>query len=62
LDAALAERPHLLGDAFSIADLNVASVLSLANIVSFDLAGFPNVKRWFDSSLSRPAFARALQS
>ena len=62
LDGALADRPHLLGDAFTIADLNVASVLSLANIVSFDLAGFPNVKRWFDSCLSRPAFARVLQS
>ena len=62
LDGALAERPHLLGDAFSIADLNVASVLSMAKIVSFDLAGFPNVKRWFDSCLSRPAFTRATQS
>ncbi len=62
LDGALAKRPHLLGDAFSIADLNVASVLSLANIVSFDLAGFPNVKRWFDACLSRPAFGRALQN
>ena len=62
LDGQLAERPHLLGDAFSIADLNVASVLSLAKIVSFELADFLNVKRWFDSCLSRPAFTRALQS
>jgi len=62
LDGVLADRPHLLGDAFSIADLNVASVLSLANIVSLDLASFTNVKRWFDSCLSRPAFARAVQS
>ena len=62
LDGQLADRPHLLGDAFSIADLNVASVLSLAKIVSFELDAFPHVKRWFDACLSRPAFTRALQS
>ncbi len=60
LDGALADRAHLLGDAFTIADLNVASVLSLANIVKLDLAGSANVKRWFDACLSRPAFSRAL--
>ncbi len=62
LDGALADRAYLLGDAFSIADLNVASVLSLANIVGLDLSGYANAKRWFDACLSRPSFGRALKA
>jgi glutathione S-transferase len=61
LDAQLAERPYLLGDTFTIADLNVASVLSMANFVGLDVSNHRNVKRWFDACLSRPAFARAQQ-
>jgi glutathione S-transferase len=59
LDAALSERPYLLGGAFSIADLNVASVLSMANFVGLDVSGHANVKRWLDTCMARPAFARA---
>jgi glutathione S-transferase len=59
LDGALADRAYLLGDAFSIADLNVASVLSWAIFVGLDLAGFPRAKAWFDACLGRPAVARA---
>ena len=59
LDGALAEHPYLLGDTFTIADLNVASVLSWASFVGFDLSGFARVKAWFDACLGRPAVARA---
>ena len=59
LDAELASRACLLGDDFSVADLNVASVLSMAGFVGLDVSGFKNVKRWLDACLGRPAFARA---
>jgi len=59
LDGALAEHSYLLGDTFTIADLNVASVLSWASFVGFDLSGFARVKAWFDACLGRPAVARA---
>ncbi len=59
LDAQLAERGYLLGDEFTIADLNVASVLSMGGFVGLDVSGFPNVKRWFDTCLGCPAFGRA---
>ena len=59
LDGALADRSYLLGDTFTIADLNVASVLSWANFVGLDLSNFAHVKRWFDACLGRPAAARA---
>ena len=59
LDGALADRPSLLGDGFTIADLNVAAVLSWAIFVGFDLSGFSSVKAWFEACLGRPALARA---
>lgn len=59
LDGALADRAYLLGDSFSIADLNVASVLSWAIFVGLDLSGFARVKAWFEACMGRPAAARA---
>jgi glutathione S-transferase len=59
LDDALSARPHLLGEAFTIADLNVASVLGMAQFVGFSFATFAHVQRWFDACASRPAMARA---
>jgi glutathione S-transferase len=59
LDRALADRSHLLGESFTIADLNVASVLSWASFVGLDLSSFPRVKAWFEACLGRPAVARA---
>ena len=59
LDSALLGREHLLGGAFTIADLNVASVLGLSQLSGFDLSPWPDVKRWLDTCLARPAFARA---
>jgi glutathione S-transferase len=59
LEGALADRSYLLGDTFTIADLNVASVLSWAIFVGLDLSGFARVKAWFDTCMSRPAASRA---
>jgi glutathione S-transferase len=60
LDAALAGRDWLIGDAFSVADLNVASVMHLMKTVAFGYAEHPNVQRWADACYARPALARAL--
>ena len=60
LDAALDGCDSLLGAAFSVADLNVASVMYLMQMIRFDYSGFANVQRWADACYSRPALARAL--
>jgi len=60
LDAALAGRDFLVGDAFSVADLNVASVLAWCVPSGFDFGATPNLKRWLLAAMSRPA-ARAAQ-
>jgi glutathione S-transferase len=58
LDAALAERRHLLGDEFSVADLNVAAVISRA--IDMDLAATPRLGDWLSRCLERPAARAAL--
>jgi glutathione S-transferase len=56
LDAALSRREYLIGDRFSVADLNVAAVISRA--IDMDLSATPNVGAWLRRCLERPA-ARA---
>jgi glutathione S-transferase len=56
LNAALKGRQYLLGDTFTIADLNLASVLSWAKLTKIDLSGVPDVAAWLDRCLARPAF------
>jgi glutathione S-transferase len=56
LDGALAGHPWLLGDTFTVADLNVAAVISRA--LSMDLSAVPTLKAWLTRCLDRPA-ARA---
>jgi len=59
LDGALAGKKYLLGDGFTIADLNVASVMAWALFVKLDMAKTPNVGRWLGECCGRPSFARA---
>ncbi len=58
LDTALSKQPYLLGDAFTIADLNVAAVISRA--IDMELAAVPHLKAWLTRCLDRPAAQRAL--
>ena len=59
LDAALAGKKNLLGDTFTIADLNVASVVGMLARSGSDLSGTPNVARWLRACMDRPAFMKA---
>lgn len=56
----LAGRTSLLGGAFSVADLNVASVLNWAMRGKVELGAYPNLERWLGACTSRPAFKAAL--
>ena len=59
LDAAVATQPFLLGDDFTVADLNVAAVISRA--VDMDLSTWPHLKKWLLRCLDRPAARAALK-
>lgn len=58
LDDAVSKSPYLLGANFTVADLNVASILSWARPARIDLGGGPNLAGWFKRCADRPA-ARA---
>jgi glutathione S-transferase len=60
LEGFLRDRPYLLGDSFTVADLNVHAVLGWAPTlgrVRFDAT--PNVAAWLKRCGERPALARA---
>jgi glutathione S-transferase len=58
LDDALSARGYLAADDFTVADLNVASVLVWGKMSRLDLSKFPHVAKWLDASLRRPAYGR----
>ena len=62
LDGALAGRSYLLGEDFTVADLNVAAVISRA--LDMDLSATPRLEDWLARCLERPAArtARALRA
>jgi glutathione S-transferase len=58
LDDELKNRPFLLGNDFTIADLNVASILSFAMIAKVDLTSTPAMQAWLQKCLGREANQR----
>ena len=54
LDQHLAKHEYLVGNKFSVADLNVACVVGIANAVELDLSYVPHVKAWLDRIKARP--------
>jgi glutathione S-transferase len=54
----LTGRFHLAGDGFTVADLNVAGVLMWGKIARLDLSAYPDLAKWLDRCLARPAYAR----
>ena len=58
LEGALADHSYLLGEEFTVADLNVAAVISRA--IEMDLGTTPNLKAWLARCLDRRAAREAL--
>lgn len=57
LEAHLAERAYVLGDRFTVADLNIATVMDLAPQCGISLDAWPRVNQWHQRCLARPAAA-----
>jgi glutathione S-transferase len=58
LDDQLKTHPYLLGNDFSIADLNVAAVLSFAMLAKLDMSATPGAQGWLQKCLGRQANQR----
>jgi glutathione S-transferase len=60
LDDRMHQSEYLLGKEFTIADLNVASVMSLAPLIQLDLSATPMAQKWLQKCLGRPANQKAV--
>ena len=58
LNDALAGRDYLAGNSFTVADLNVAGILTWAKMARLDMSAYPDLTRWLNVCLARPAYAR----
>ena len=54
LDAHLSEHAFLVGDRFTVADINAAAVMSLIRIAGVNVADYPSLAAWLDTCLERP--------
>ncbi|MGB5451800.1 MAG: glutathione S-transferase family protein [Sedimenticolaceae bacterium] len=59
LNRSLAGRDHLLGGGFTVADLNVAAVLSWCKPAGLTLDEHPHLAAWLGRCLGRPARRQA---
>ena len=59
LNGQLADKPYLLGDEFSVADLNVACVFSRNEGAQVDLSSRAELTEWLTRCWSRPACPRS---
>lgn len=55
LDATLSRRRWLAGVHFTVADLNVAAVLSPSRAAQIDFTGYPSAQNWLSRCYARPA-------
>ncbi len=55
LEAGLASDPWLVGGRFTVADLNIASLLALAPPAGISFDDLPRVHKWLGECLARPA-------
>jgi glutathione S-transferase len=61
LDGAFGRSANLLGDNFTVADLNVASILAWARPAQIDMSRYPKVAQWLKHCAERPAARAARQ-
>jgi glutathione S-transferase len=61
VDKQLAGKAYIMGDAFSLADAYLFTVLSWAPRVKLDLAEFSNVQAYMERLRARPSVQKAMQ-
>nr|BFD68659.1 glutathione S-transferase family protein [Bdellovibrio sp. HAGR004] len=55
LEKGLSGKTYLVGNRFTVADINVASVIGILHALKFDLSSYPNIIKWSQTCHSRPA-------
>jgi glutathione S-transferase len=60
LDENLAGKQYLLGDAFSLVDVSIVSLVPFMARLGIDTSSFANVNAWVGRCMARPALGRAM--
>lgn len=61
LNARLSNREYIVGDRFTLADVDLASVLGWGvSVAKFDLTPYPNVSAWLARLSERPGMQRSM--
>ena len=60
LDSRLEDREYIANDGVSIADFGTVPWVFRYDWQEIDLDEFPNVKRWYDNMMQRPALSRGM--
>lgn len=60
LEAHLADRAYVAGDAFTMGDIPIGCGVWRWFALPIERPGFPHVQRWFDRLAQRPAFVKAV--
>ncbi len=61
LNLSLASKEHIVGSTFTVADLNLASIIHMATQVQVDLSTYGNIIAWFEKIKARPSYAKLMQ-
>lgn len=60
LENGLEGKKYLVGDRFTVADINVGSVVNILIGLQYDLSAYPNIMQWMQSYAERPAFKKLM--
>jgi glutathione S-transferase len=62
IDKFLSSREYLLGNKFTVADLNMAAIAAALPRFNVDISAFPKFKAWLEKCRARPASQAASQA
>lgn len=62
LDKHLEGKQYILGDQFSVADINTSITLSYGKYSALDFSKTPHIAAWLDRILARPAYLKAVNN
>ena len=60
LENHLTAKNYMVGEKFTLADLNLATIINTAMSVQIDLASFPQISRWMGAMHTRPAMMKVM--
>lgn len=61
LEEALSKASYLVSNRFTLADLNVASVVEINKMIDNDISEYPSVMSWLETCHSRPAYKKLIE-